>query len=384
MLPYGRQDIRTEDIDAVVAVLQSDFLTQGPVVPAFEGAVAKKVGAQHGVATNSATSALHVACLALGLGPGDSLWTTPNTFVASANCAIYCGAKVDFVDIDPYTYNMSVVALEQKLRSAAACGDLPRILVLVHFAGEPCDLEAIASLATQYGVRIIEDASHAVGGKYRDHYIGSGRYSDITIFSFHPVKIITTAEGGLALTGDAGLADRMRLYRSHGVTRDPGLMESESAGAWYYEQVALGFNYRMTELQAALGLAQLDRLDDYVARRHALADRYDELLSSVPVVTPTRGHDRYSALHLYPVCLKSPDVRETVFNGLRSRGVGVNVHYIPVHTQPFYQARGFQWGDFPAAESYYRRTISLPLFPAMTDDDLATVVGALEETLESV
>jgi UDP-4-amino-4,6-dideoxy-N-acetyl-beta-L-altrosamine transaminase len=381
MIPYGRQDIRAEDVAAVVSVLQSDFLTQGAVVPSFESAVAEKVGAKHGVAANSATSALHLACLALGLGSGDTLWTTPNTFVASANCALYCGADVDFVDIDPATYNMSVEALEEKLRKASIAGQLPKILVVVHFAGQPCDLLEIKGLADEFGVRVIEDASHAIGARYRGEYIGSGKYSDITVFSFHPVKIITTAEGGLAVTNSEYLADRMRLLGSHGVTRDERLMLNDPDGPWYYEQVALGFNYRMTELQAALGVSQLERLDEYVNARHLLASRYDELLAELPVVTPHQKDNRYSALHLYPIQVEGPERQRMVFERLREFGVGVNVHYKPVHTQPFYLQRGFSWGDFPESEAYYRRAISLPMFPAMGADTLASVVSALERAL---
>lgn len=383
MIPYGRQDIRDMDVEAVVSVLRSDFLTQGPVVPSFERAVAEKVGAKHGVAVNSATSALHLACLALGLGAGDILWTTPNTFVASANCALYCGASVDFVDIEHGTYNMSVEALAEKLRTAAVTGLLPKVLVVVHFAGQPCDLAEIALLANQYGVNVIEDASHAIGAQYRGEYIGSGRYSDITIFSFHPVKIITTAEGGLAVTNNEHLADRMKLLGSHGVTRDEHLMKGDSEGPWYYEQVDLGFNYRMTELQASLGMSQLKRLDEYVAKRHALADQYDEMLAGMPVVTPVRKGTRYSAFHLYPIMIENSHSRRLVFDRLREFGVGVNVHYKPVHTQPYYLDRGFNWGDFPESEEYYGRALSLPMYPAMGADTVAAVVDALDRALTS-
>lgn len=383
MIPYGRQDIRAVDVEAVVSVLHSDFLTQGAVVPSFEKAVAEKVGAGHGVAANSATSALHLACLALGLGTGDTLWTTPNTFVASANCALYCGADVDFVDIDPFTYNMSVEALDAKLRKASISGRLPKVLVVVHFAGQPCDLAEIKILADEFGVKVIEDASHAIGAQYGGEYIGSGQYSDITVFSFHPVKIITTAEGGLAVTNNEHLADRMRLLGSHGVTRDERFMRNDSDGPWYYEQVDLGFNYRMTELQAALGVSQLERLDEYVSKRHSLAGRYDELLVGLPVVTPFQRGNRYSALHLYPIQVESSDRRRMVFGRLRELGVGVNVHYKPVHTQPFYLNRGFNWGDFPESEAYYGRAISLPMYPTMSADTVAAVVDALESALGS-
>lgn len=384
MIPYGHQDITQADVDAVLAALKSDFLTQGPQVPAFEQAVAAKVGARHAVAVNSATSALHIACLALGLGPGDWLWTTPITFVASANCALYCGAKVDFVDIDPLTYNLDPAALAVKLEQAEREGRLPKIVVPVHLCGQPCDMAAIHLLARRYGFKMIEDASHAIGGKYQGEYIGNGRYSDIAVFSFHPVKIITTAEGGMAVTNDAALAERMSLYRSHGVTRDPALMTHAPDGPWYYQQVALGFNYRMTELQGALGLSQLARLDEYVARRHAIARRYDELLAGLPVVTPWQHPDGYSGLHLYVIRLCLDSIEEThrqVFESLREQGIGVNVHYIPVHTQPYYRDMGFVQGAFPNAETYYREAVSLPMYVGLTEDLQDQVVDAMTNAL---
>ncbi|THF63126.1 UDP-4-amino-4,6-dideoxy-N-acetyl-beta-L-altrosamine transaminase [Pseudothauera nasutitermitis] len=384
MIPYGRQDITEADIDAVVAVLRSDFLTQGPQVPRFEQQVARHVGAKHAVAVNSATSALHLACLALGLGPGDWLWTSPITFVASANCALYCGAKIDFVDINPRTYNLCPQALERRLQQAEREGRLPKIVVPVHLCGQPCDMATIHALAQRYGFKIVEDASHAIGGKYQGEYIGSGRYSDITVFSFHPVKIVTTAEGGMALTNDDVLADRMALLRSHGITRDPARMTHDAGGPWYYQQIALGFNYRMTELQAALGTSQMARLDDYVARRHQLARRYDELLAGLPVTTPWQHPDGYSGLHLYIIRLQLDCIgrnHRQIFEALREQGIGVNLHYIPVHTQPYYQAMGFQAGDFPEAERYYAEAISLPLYPRMTDAQLEQVVTALAHVL---
>lgn len=384
MIPYGRQDITQADVDAVVEVLRSDFLTQGPKVPEFEQVVANKVGARHALAMNSATSALHVACLALDLGSGDWLWTSPITFVASANCGLYCGAKVDFVDIDPRTYNICPMALERKLQQAAQERRLPKVLVAVHLCGQSCDMAIIRQLADKYDVKIIEDASHAIGGKYRGEYIGGGRYSDITIFSFHPVKIVTTAEGGMALTNDDALAEKMALLRSHGITRDANLMTHEPDGPWYYQQVDLGYNYRMTELQAALGVSQMGRLDDYVARRHVIAKRYDELLADLPVVVPWQHSDGYSGLHLYVIRLQLDKIGRThrqVFESLRERGVGVNLHYIPVHTQPYYQAMGFQSGDFPEAEKYYREAISLPMFPTLGLDEQNRVVSALEQAL---
>lgn len=385
MIPYGRQDITQADIDAVVAVLQSDFLTQGPMVPRFEQGVARHVGAEHALAVNSATSALHIACLALGLGPGDRLWTSPVTFVASANCGLYCGAEVDFVDIDPRTYNLCPKALEAKLQQAELDGTLPKVVVPVHLCGQPCDMQAIDALAKRYGFRVIEDASHAIGGKYQGEFIGNCRYSDITVFSFHPVKIITTAEGGMALTNDAALAERMALLRSHGITREASKMTHESDGPWYYQQIDLGFNYRMTELQAALGVTQLERLDQYVARRHELARRYDQLLAGLAVTTPWQHPDSYSGLHLYVIRLQLEKLRSShrqVFESLREQGIGVNLHYIPVHTQPYYQRMGFQIGDFPEAERYYREAISLPMFQTMTEQQQDEVIAALHKALE--
>jgi len=384
MIPYGRQDITQVDIDAVVEVLQSDFLTQGPMVPRFEQAVAQHVGASHALAVNSATSALHIACLVLGLGHGDWLWTTPVTFVASANCGLYCGAEVDFVDIDPRTYNLCPRALERKLEKAERDGKLPKVVVAVHLCGQPCDMQAIHALAQRYGFKIIEDASHAIGGKYQNEYIGNCRYSDITVFSFHPVKIITTAEGGMALTNDAELANRMALLRSHGITRDPAQMTHESDGPWYYQQIDLGFNYRMTELQAALGVTQMERLDEYVARRHQLAQRYDRLLAELPVITPWRHPDSYSGLHLYVIRLQLDKIGKThrqVFELLREQGIGANLHYIPVHTQPYYQRLGFQVGDFPEAERYYGEAISLPMFQTMSEEQQDAVVAIIENIL---
>ncbi|WP_379944623.1 UDP-4-amino-4,6-dideoxy-N-acetyl-beta-L-altrosamine transaminase [Marinobacter sp. LM1] len=384
MIPYGKQDINQADIDAVLEVLKSDFLTQGPMVPKFEQAVANHVGANHALAVNSATSALHIACLALGLGEGDWLWTTPVTFVASANCGLYCGARVDFVDIDPKTYNLCPVALKKKLEQAKQEDRLPKVVVAVHLCGQPCNMEAIGNLGKEYGFKVIEDASHAIGGKYQGEFIGNGRYSDITVFSFHPVKIVTTAEGGMAVTNSAGLAEKMNLLRSHGITRDPALMTHEPDGPWYYQQVDLGFNYRMTELQAALGASQMRRLDAFVARRHQLAKRYDRLLSDLPVVLPWQHPDSYSGLHLYVVRLKLDVISRThreVFESLREQGIGVNLHYIPVHTQPFYESMGFEAEAFPQSMAYYREAISLPMFQGLTDDQQDEVVEALRVAL---
>lgn len=381
---YGRQDITKADLDAVVAVLQSDLLTQGPMVPAFERAVASYCGTAHALAVNSATSALHIACLALDLGPGDWLWTTPNTFVASANCALYCGAQVDFVDTDPRTYNLCPVKLEEKLFKAEQAGKLPKIVVPVHLAGQPCNMAAIHALSQKYGFKIIEDASHAIGGQYKGEPTGNSRYSDITVFSFHPVKIITTGEGGMALTNSAELATRLGLLRSHGITRDPALMTEPMHGPWYYQQVALGFNYRMTDMQAALGVSQMTRLPDYIKRRHDIAQRYNELLTDLPLTLPWQHPDSDSAYHLYVVRLQLDKINVThrqVFEALRAKDILVNLHYIPVHTQPYYQQMGFKQGDFPDAEQYYREAISIPMHVNLTDDELQFVASSLREAM---
>ena len=383
-IPYGKQNINQADIDSVVSVLQSDFLTQGPQVPLFEKSVAELVGAKHALAVNSATSALHIACLALDLGEGDILWTSPITFVASANCALYCGAEVDFVDIDPRTYNMSVDALRLKLEAAKLVNKLPKIVVPVHLCGQSCDMQAIHMLAQEYDFKIIEDASHAIGGKYQDHYIGSCQYSDVTVFSFHPVKIITTAEGGMVVTNNLDLAQKMDLYRSHGVTRNPQLMTKETEGPWYYQQVDLGFNYRMTELQAALGVSQLYRLHEFVSKRHQIAQRYNEILHNLPVVLPYQLPQTYSGLHLYVIRIQLDRIkksRKEIFESLRAKNIGVNVHYIPVHTQPYYQSMGFTVGDFPQAEAYYEAAISLPMYPDLSEDQLNYIYQSLKEVL---
>ena len=385
MIPYGKQDIKQADIDSVLNALQSDFLTQGPQAPLFEKIVSDYCGTEYGVAVNSATSALHIACLALGLREGDWLWTSPNSFVASANCGLYCDARIDFVDIDQQTYNMSVEELEKKLAQAKQEKKLPKILIPVHFSGQSCDMKKIHSLSKEYGFKVIEDASHAIGGKYLDKPIGSCQYSDITVFSFHPVKIITTAEGGLATTKDKGLLERMRLFRSHGVTRDPGLMTKEAEGGWYYQQVELGFNYRMTELQAALGVSQMQRLDEFITKRHKLQERYDLLLEDLPIIKPYQDKDGYSALHLYPIQVQKDKLKSTrkeIFEALRKNSIGVNIHYIPVHTQSYYENMGFKKGDFPNAESYYESVISIPLFYAMTFEQQDQVIAVLEKVLK--
>lgn len=386
MIPYGRQDISEADIMAVVSVLRSDFLTQGPAVPAFEKAAADYCNAEFSVAANSATSALHIACLALGVGPGDEVWTSPVTFVASANCALYCGAQVDFVDIDPCTYNLSLECLSRKLAQAERAGRLPKVVIPVHLCGQSCDMEGIHDLGQRYGFKIIEDASHAIGGKYRGEPIGNCRYSDITVFSFHPVKIITTGEGGMALTNDAQLARRMQLLRSHGITREAGEMTHAPDGPWYYQQTDLGFNYRMTDIQAALGLSQMQRLDLLVTQRHAIARRYDQLLAGLPIVLPWQHPDGYSGLHLYVIRLKLGEMKKThceVFEALRAAGIGVNLHYIPVYRQPYYEQMGFHAGYCPEAEQYYSEAISLPMYPGLTEEQQRQVVHALLEAIQA-
>ncbi len=385
MIPYGRQDISDADIQAVVDVLRSDYLTQGPAVPAFEKSIADYCGAQHAVAANSATSALHIACLALSVGPNDKVWTTPITFVASANCALYCGAQIDFVDIDSRTYNMSVERLAEKLVHAEKIGNLPKVVIPVHLCGQPCDMAGIHALSQQYGFKIIEDASHAIGGKYRGEPIGNCRYSDITVFSFHPVKIITTGEGGMAMTNDAQLAKHMQLLRSHGITRDVSEMTHAPEGPWYYQQLDLGYNYRMTDLQAALGLSQMRRLDEFVTRRHAIAKLYDQLLADMPVITPWQHADSYSGLHLYVIRLKLGDIGGThrqVFEALRAAGIGVNMHYIPVYRQPYYEGLGFKAGHCLEAEHYYAEAISLPMYPGLTEAQQDKVIEAIRLATE--
>lgn len=382
MIPYGKQDISTNDIQSVIDILKSDYITQGPTVAAFEKAVMGYTGAKHAIAVNSATSALHIACLALGLKNGDWLWTTPNTFVASANCGRYCGANIDFVDIQPDTYNLDPLKLHKKLELAKKNNQLPKILVAVDFAGQPCSWRNLKKLANEYGFSLIDDASHSIGAKYLGNRIGSGDFADITVFSFHPVKIITTAEGGMALTNNAELADRMLSLRSHGITRNPEEMTKITEGPWYYQQIQLGMNYRMTDLQAALGLSQLNRIDEFLNKRHYFAARYNDKLSSLPVTTPYQHPDAVSAYHLYPIVLHDSSRRLEAFNTLRTNGIGVNVHYIPVHTQPYYQSFGHRVGDYPIAESYYAGTISLPLYPTLTDDEQDFIINTLENALK--
>lgn len=385
MIPYGRQDISQDDIDAVVEVLRSDFLTQGPMVPRFEQAVADYCGAGYGVAVDSATSALHVACLALDIGPGDSVWTSPNTFVASANCALYCGAKVDFVDIDPRTYNMSVGCLAEKLEKARALNCLPNLVIPVHFAGQCCDMSAIYKLSQEYGFKIIEDASHAIGASYLGTKVGSSIYSDITVFSFHPVKIITTGEGGMAMTNDENLADRMLRHRSHGITTKPELFQPRpSAEIWNYQQIDIGHNYRMTDIQAALGISQLARIDEFIRRRREIAHLYDCAFADLPLIKPWQLSGTWSSFHLYPVRVRESlcgTTQQQVYGQLSKSGVGVNLHYIPVYRQPYYEARGFQAGYCPEAEAYHREALSIPIFPTLSSEQQGEVVSQIRKAL---
>lgn len=385
MIPYGRQEVTQEDVDAILDVLHSDFLTQGPKAPLFEDVVSKYCNASYAVSTNSATSALHLACLALNLSHGDWLWTTPITFVASANCGLYCGAQVDFVDIEPKTYNMSIESLRHKLIEAEINGKLPKIVIPVHFGGQSCDMQTIHALSKQYGFRVIEDASHAIGGKYKNANIGDCKYSDITVFSFHPVKIITTCEGGMAMTNNHKLSNKMRRLRSHGITRDTNEMTHSSDGPWYYEQIDLGFNYRMNDLQAALGISQMNRIDGYINKRQSIAAHYNEELSELPLSTPHEDADNFSAYHLYVVRLKSKLLKKNhaqIFKSLRDEGIGVNLHYIPIHTQPYYKNLGFSEGNFPNAEQYYQEAISLPIYPTLDKDQQNSVIDYLKKILK--
>jgi UDP-4-amino-4,6-dideoxy-N-acetyl-beta-L-altrosamine transaminase len=386
MIPYGRQEITKEDILEVEKVLRSDFLTQGPIVPKFEKKVVDYCSAKHAVAVNSATSALHVACLALNLEPNDYLWTSPNTFVASANCGIYCGANIDFVDIDPKTYNMSSDALSAKLVEAEKLDKLPKIVIPVHFAGQPCDMEKIYELSKKYGFRIIEDASHAIGAFYNDIKIGSCKFSDITIFSFHPVKIITTGEGGMALTNDKNLANNMRRLSTHGITKDKELMYSRpNDEIWNYQQIELGFNYRLTDIQAALGLSQLNRLDEYIKIRHKIAEFYNSELNDLDIQLPFQSPKSYSSYHLYPIRVKNnlkSKTQKKIYDALWENDIAANILYIPVHRQPYYENLGFRSGDFPEAEQFHREVISLPMFPKLTEEQQAKVVKSLKLILK--
>jgi UDP-4-amino-4,6-dideoxy-N-acetyl-beta-L-altrosamine transaminase len=384
MIPYSRQDITQADIDSVVVALQSDFLTQGPLVPKFEVRVADYVGAKHAVAVSSATSALHIACMALGLRPGDWLWTSPITFVASANCALYCGAKVDFVDIDPQTYNLCPKALERKLEVAQQQGKLPKVLVPVHMCGQSCDMTTINALSKKYGFKIIEDASHAIGGRYQGEFIGNGRYSDVTVFSFHPVKIITTGEGGMALTNNGELANHMRRLRTHGITTEKELMYARSEDEiWNYQQIELGFNYRMTDFQAALGLSQMSRINESMALRNNIVKRYDIELANLPIILPWQLPETNSSYHLYPIRIKINEAKKSqrqVYQYLRTKQIAVNLHYIPVHRHPYYESFGFKEGDFPEAEQFHREVISIPIFPSLSIADQSLVIDAIHKS----
>ncbi|MEZ9236139.1 UDP-4-amino-4,6-dideoxy-N-acetyl-beta-L-altrosamine transaminase [Shewanella sp. 10N.286.52.A9] len=382
MIPYGHQNINQDDIDSVVNVLRSDYLTQGPQVPLFERNIASLTNAKFAVASSSASAMLHVACLALGVTTGDRVWTSPITFVASANCALHCGAQIDFVDIDFNTANMCTKALASKLKIAKENGTLPKVIIPVHMAGHSCDMETIAVLAKKYGVKIIEDAAHGIGGQYKENKIGSCRYSDITIFSFHPVKIITSAEGGVATTNDVELANKMGLFRSHGITKDTELLSRPNEGDWYYEQQLLGLNYRMTDLHASLGNSQLNRINEFIESRHKLVRRYQSLLanSDIRIVTPLSNS--ISSYHLLIVQLPNKLHRKLVFNHMREMGICVHVHYFPVHLQPYYQELGFKKGDFPQAEAYYQSCLTLPLFPDLTSEELAFICDTLKELIK--
>ncbi|MFN5565892.1 MAG: UDP-4-amino-4,6-dideoxy-N-acetyl-beta-L-altrosamine transaminase [Pseudanabaena sp.] len=383
-IPYGRQNINQQDIDAVVQVLHSDWLTQGKATDLFEQAVADYCGVKYAIAVSSATAALHIACLAIGLGNQDYLWTSPNTFVASANCGLYCGAKVDFVDIYPHNYNLSIEELNHKLNRADRQGCLPKVLVPVHFGGQSCEMQKISALSQQYGFQVIEDASHAIGGRYRGKAIGCCEFSDLAVFSFHPVKIITTGEGGMVLTNREDLYEKLIRLRSHGITRNPDLMQGEPHGAWYYQQLELGFNYRMTDIQAALGVSQMQRLGEFISKRRYLAQRYNHLLKDLPITLPYQHPDIESSWHLYVIHLHLDKISKThrqVFEELRQAGIGVNLHYIPVHTQPYYQNIGFKWGDFPESETYYASAISIPLYYGLSKENQNRVVDNLRKIL---
>lgn len=386
MIPYGKHEITNEDIDAVTKALTSDFITQGEYTPQFEKLIADKVGASHSVAVNSATSALHLACRALGVSEKDTVWTSPITFVASANCALYCGAKVDFVDIDPKTYNLSVEALTDRLKVAERSNSLPKVVIVVHLTGQSCEMPEIYNLCKNYGIMVIEDASHAIGAKYRGQYVGSCLFSDVTIFSFHPVKIITTAEGGMAVTNNCSLANKMRQLRSHGITRNSDEMVGRSEGSWYYQQIDLGYNYRITDIQAALGISQLKRLDHYVKKRNELAVYYDKILSDLPLILPFQNEFSYSARHLYVVKLPPnlKRIRDALFEQLLLDDIGVNVHYIPVHLHPYYKNLGFRKGDFPVAEDYYETAISIPLYSELTNAQQEYIAERLQNNIRSL
>ena len=385
MIPYAKQDISDEDIDSVIEVLKSDFLTQGNKVPLFEDIISERVGAKYALAANSATSCLHLSCLSLGLSKGDILWTSPITYVASANCALYCGAEVDFVDIDPLTWNISVEILEEKLKTARKIKKVPKILVLVHLAGNPCDLQKVFDLSKEYGFSIIEDASHALGSKYSGEHIGSSVYSDISVFSFHPVKNITTGEGGMILTNNQKLSEKIHLYRSHGITRDTKKMINKEEGLWYYEQLLLGFNFRMSDIHAALGISQMNSLDKFISKRNELSQIYTKELKGLPLTIQRVRKEDLSAWHIFVIRLKLSELklsRLEIYNSLRNKGIGVNVHYIPVHLHPFYKNLGFNKGDFPNSENYYDGAITIPMFTKLKKKEIKFVIQALKESIK--
>jgi len=387
MIPYGRQDITQQDIDAVIDILSSDFLTQGPVVPKFEETISSYCNSKYAVAVNSATSALHISCLALNLGPGDWLWTSPNSFAASSNCALYCGAKVDFVDIDPQTYNMSIKCLSEKLEQAKKDNKLPKIVIPVHLSGQSCDMEAIYKLSKRYGFKIIEDASHAIGGKYKNKPVGSCKYSDITVFSFHPVKIITSGEGGMSLTNNPALANHMRLLRSHGISsNEEDKRTRPPEELWNYQQIGLGFNYRMTDIHAALGVSQMQRLDEFVTKRQLIAKKYNKALSHLPLIIPHQLKDSYSSFHLYVIRLKLDEINKThkeVYEALRAIGIQVNLHYIPIYRMPYYEHLGFDQGYCPQAEKYFSEALSIPMYPRLKESELRFIISSLSSILLS-
>ena len=385
MIPYAKQEISDEDIDSVIEVLKSDFLTQGNKVPLFEDIISERVGAKYALAANSATSCLYLSCLSLGLSKEDILWTSPITYVASANCALYCGAEVDFVDIDPLTWNISVEILEEKLKTARKIKKVPKILVLVHLAGNPCDLQKVFDLSKEYGFSIIEDASHALGSKYSGEHIGSSVYSDISVFSFHPVKNITTGEGGMILTNNQKLSEKIHLYRSHGITRDTKKMINKEEGLWYYEQLLLGFNFRMSDIHAALGISQMNSLDKFISKRNELSQIYTEELKGLPLTIQRVRKEDLSAWHIFVIRLKLSELklsRLEIYNSLRNKGIGVNVHYIPVHLHPFYKNLGFNKGDFPNSENYYDGAITIPMFTKLKKKEIKYVIQALKESID--
>jgi UDP-4-amino-4,6-dideoxy-N-acetyl-beta-L-altrosamine transaminase len=381
MIPYGKHLVDEQDIDAVVDVLRNQFLTQGAIVPQFEQALCDYTGCQYATAVNSATSGLHVACLAIGVGQGDIVWTVPNSFVASANCALYCGANIDFVDIDVATRNIDIDALANKLIRAAQSNSLPKALIVVHFSGLSCDMQIIHALTQQYAIVLIEDAAHALGGSYQQQKVGGCQYSDMSVLSFHPVKSITSAEGGAVLTNNKSYDDKIKLFAKHGVTRDVKQMVTESHGPWYYQQLELGYNYRLSDLHAALGLSQLSKLDTFINRRTELALRYQKMLIDLPIKLPVFNNNSNSAWHIYMVELIRHD-RKTVFEQLHAKGIGVNVHYIPIHLHPYYQRMGFKQGDFPIAENFYNNVLTLPLFPSLSDEQQTSVIDVLHEVLQ--